>query len=461
MQLQSAPAFRRFSRVMGLMFALSSLGCPSQPVAKMPSLPFKGARLRIASSDGPARILLETQGANWSRISGAELAFVSPGADADVIVFNPAEIGRLVGEQRLAAVPKSITDSGSWAGLSRVQRNKLLLWGDTAYALPLIADATILLYRGDLLKKANRPVPNNYTEFVQLADELAKQRGRPSLPALLNDDDWDREFHLLAAALVTTPVMELETKSGALGGSALAAKFAFQFHVDSAAPRLTEPGFAAALTWLRQMAPHRSPKGVVASFQDDEAVFAFATLRDLAALLANKSPHLYGVAPIPVGAHGERVPYVGPAGVSVGVAAMSSSLVAAWDFLNWLMSPAVSIETIHNPAIGSAPFRGAHLNDKPEGWFNYGLDVAGTDRLRDAVAAAVDPRIINAPLRLRVARQEEYRRVLINGLRDAIKTNTAAVDAMKAINAQWIALDGSVPQPERLLNYLRSLNLKP
>jgi ABC-type glycerol-3-phosphate transport system substrate-binding protein len=455
---------RRTWLLVGLIVTAST-GCP-QRQAVPPTKPFAGQTITIAVPDGPARMIFERHGQIWARTQDARLQFVmpteGPAAAGDIVVFNPARLGELVAAPRLERVPDAITASGSWAGIARIYRNKLLLWGETAYALPLVGDATFLIYRADILKAGGQAPPKTMAEYVELARRFAQERNKPSLPPHIIDDALDREFFTLAAAQEVHATTEEDLKKKKVGDAELRTRFGFLFDTTTGEPRLTQRGFVNALDLLQQSQPLRSSQSnLVEAFRRDEAVLGFGTLPDLAQLQPAANPGRYGVAPIPVGSSGERVPYIGPGGYIVGVVKDSAHQSAAWDLLTYLCSPEISLETIHDPTIGSAPFRTAHLIERREGWFNYGLNEADTERLREALTVAVDPRVINAPLRLRIPRQEEYRNSLLDGIRSAVTNQTDAKSAMDAINRGWQELDAQMPIEQRLTNYLRSVNLRP
>src|SRR5262249_55198658 len=104
---------------------------------------------------------------------------------------------------------------------------------------------------------------------------------------------------------------------------------------------------------------------------------------------------------------------------------------------------------------------GSHLIEAREGWFNYGLNEAATIRLREALTATLDSRVVNAPIRLRIPQQAEYRRVLLDGLRKALNEKIEPKKAMENIAARWDELSPRPPKEQRLMECLRSLNLKP
>jgi ABC-type glycerol-3-phosphate transport system substrate-binding protein len=423
--------------------------------------PFAGLRLRVAGADGPAQLLLERHGRAWERASGATVERTAEAATADVVMFAPPQLGRLVADNRLRPLPRAVTESGRWGGFLRLYRNRLLLWGDAAYALPMLGDATVVIYRADVYAAAGRPPPQSFPMMREQARQFAAERGRPSVPPLAGDDRLDREFYSAAAAFGVQPVAENELKDRPRNDPTIAGLFAFHFDVATGEPRIAGPGFVAALDWLRALEPHRSRQaGAVAAWEADEAVVGLGTLADLAALKPAEHPGRYGVAPIPAGNGGEHIPYAGPGGLLAGVAAGSQSAEAAVELLQYLSSPQVGLEVVHQPAFASAPFRGTQLADRRDGWFRYGLDAAGTDRLRDALAAAVDPRVVNAPSSLRVPRAAEYEAALTAGVRTALAGAEPPATALAGVAARWAELDAARPAAERLADYLRSLCLR-
>ncbi len=409
---------------------------------------------------------MERQGNAWALANGATLILKSrkegdavPG-DIDIVAFNPAEMGRLVDAQSLAPLPESITGSGSWTQLSRVYQTRLLGWGAATYAVPLIGDATILIYRADLFAAANRKPPDSFAAYLELAKQFATDRQQPSLPPLSNDDALDREFFTAAAAFMVKPLSDSELKKRAGNDPAIAKTYGFHFDVETGQPRLTEQGFAQALEWLSASQVHRIKNGtLVEAFASDRAVFGLGTLSDLAALKPSSHPKRYAVAPTPAAATVDTIPYFGPGGVLSAVTKSAKAPEAAAAMLRHLSDLPAGLEIVHSPEYAAAPYRAAHMNERPDGWFNWGFDKPGTDSLRYALTKATDPRAINAPSRLRIRDEAKYRRLLLDGLREVLDKNADPAKTLQAIADQWETLD-TRPAGEKKDEYLRSLNLK-
>jgi ABC-type glycerol-3-phosphate transport system substrate-binding protein len=458
---------RRPFTILALVVAVAASGC-GRPVAAplAPPKPFGGKTIRAAAPGGPAKLLLERQGMAWARGNGATLVILdrhegdAAPKDIDLIAFNPAEMGRLVEAQALAPLPDSVTSGASWTFLSRPYQTKLLGWGAATYALPLIGDAIVLIYRADLFAAAKRKPPENFAAFLELAKQFAEERKQPSLPPLGNDDALDRDFFSVAAAFAVPPLTDSDLKSRSVNDPAVTNMYGFHFDIETGEPRLTDPGFVKALEWLKASQSFRIHGGtLVEAFANDRAVFGLGSLADVASLKPAEHPNRYAVAPVPASPNGDVVPYIGPGGVIAAVSKSGKEPQAALALLLHLSDLPNGLEVVHTPEYGTAPYRAAHLTERADGWLNWGLDRAGTDALRTALTKATDPRVINAPIRLRVRDESKYRRALLDSLREALDQNADPAKTLQAIAEQWKKLDSRTVEEKRD-EYSRSLNLK-
>ncbi|MFL5328307.1 MAG: ABC transporter substrate-binding protein [Gemmataceae bacterium] len=457
-QSRAIPISIRALRRIAVLLAIFTTSCGSKPEPKVTGPVWAGTTLRVNCPNGPARTLIDRHAAGWARLQKVTLT-VGDFPDADLVVFTPADLGRLAEGGIISPLPESVTGSELWAGQLRLYRNKLLLWGATPYALPLLGDATFVIYRKDLFEAAKRKAPSSFAEFGLIAKQFSDERKRSVLPALPTDDDGlDRLFHSVAAAFAVMPVNENDFRRRSGDTSEL---FAFHRDVTTGAPRLTDPGFVAALEWLKNLAPLRAKSGTLAeNFGADDAVMAIGSLADLASLQPAAHPGRYSVAPICTGPAGERVPYIGPGGAFIGLAKNAKNQSAALALALQLSGPTVSFEVVHDPVFGSAPFRSVHLAEHRDGWFNYGLDAIGTATLLEALREVSEPRAINAPLRMRMPDQIEYRKVLLDGVRHCLAKDGESAKALKDIDARWREMDAAHPMDRKTM-YLKSLTLRP
>ncbi|MBX7104860.1 MAG: hypothetical protein K1X57_12315, partial [Gemmataceae bacterium] len=316
--------FHRTLTIVTLVVTGALPGCRSN-VAPPPPLPLAGVTIRVAVADGPARRVFEQFGGDWARNRGAMLVVTNE--RPDILAFPPAELGKLVAEGALSPLPESLTSVGSFTGLARPYRSNLLRWGDTAFALPVIGDATLLISR-----TSAGPLPNSLPALLERARRLSDERKSPCLPPVDDDDSLDREFFTIAAGLVVEPYVPSTGAKKTDSGADIVPRFAFHFDTLTGEPLIAGPGFVAALQWLIDAQPYRGKSG----FGKDGAELGFGTVKDLAALREAGRVGEFTVGPPPAGKSGELVPYLGSTGVVAGVTKSAQRPEAMYSLLRHL-----------------------------------------------------------------------------------------------------------------------------
>jgi ABC-type glycerol-3-phosphate transport system substrate-binding protein len=487
------------------LFALTLLtaGCTgpktTAPQAK-PAKPFDGTVVRVACPDPIVGQIFERHSVAWSHRTGGKVEVVSREfADeptADVGVIAPAELARFAEASQLSPVPESIRSRGGeyrWDNLLPIFREKLLVWDGKAYALPLLAESLVCLYRADLFADPKHreafakqfpgqelSPPTSWEQYARVAEYFAKALGGPSLTPLPADaDGLDREYYVVASGTARVGMPESELKNLTLDDKLTAELFSFHYDLSDGKARVATPGFVAALAWLQGVQKHR-PAGQAAepwrAFRDGKAVLALANLRAVAACQDADSPvrNKLGVAGVPGATvaytfDGKEspppggpnvVPYFG-AGGRFGVVRKSSKVeAAAWDLLAQLSNPVVSQEVLMETAWGGGPFRYAHTDrDNRTTWSGYGLDSGPTQGLVDAIRLWASPGIINPVLRLRTPDEQAHRDALVEELRPALEKGGDAKAALAGALAKWQAIDAKVDDAKRRGWYRLSVSL--
>lgn len=444
-------------------------GCngPKPPSTPVVTKPFADVTLRVACPDGPARRVLERHGRSWQANTGAKLEVTTypadgePAADADVWVIEPAALARWADAGRLQPVPRAIRERDDWEDLLGLYKSKLLVWGADTYALPLLGDATVCVYRTDLFRAAGKVPPRTVDEFAELAEFFGQHRGRPSLPPLpAADEELDREFFTLAAPLVCRAVVPNRENPAA------ASAYSFHYDLTTGECRIASPGFVEALRLMQRLRPHRA-----AALGSDDVALGVVSLRDLGRRPAGGPSGRWGVVAVPgstrfydAAAKEQHVtenfvPYVGVAGALGAVPQGSAHADAAWNLLTVLSGPDSSRETVHEPEFGSGPFRGEHLSTRfRDGWYRYGLGDR-TSELVNVLGQSGDPRLINPALRLRTPDERPHQKVLVEVLRRALTDGGDPAAALKEVERRWRELDGAGGPDKRRANYRKSLSL--
>jgi multiple sugar transport system substrate-binding protein len=466
-------------------------GCGCQGTPSGPSLPSReGQTVRVAVAAGPPRLLIERLGKAWANNARTKLEIVPPTGDlpaADLILIPAPDLPRWAAAGKATALPRP----ESVDPFLPLYRSRLLIWSGTPYAMPVLGDAPICVYRRDLYadpgtqqaftEKHKRPLkpPETWDEFADQAEFFAARRARPSLPPLPTDDDGlCAAFGSVAAPFAVQAVLSVADRPGQARS---ARPFSFQYDVDTGEPRVAGLGFAEALTLLKRMQPHRatSPNAAEA-MRSDQAVLGCITLADLGRVGTEEAKR-WGVLRVP----GSRrvyedagptdksppvidrgpnspvnlVPFVG-AGAVVGIVPTGAIHAdAAFDLLNFLSGPDASTEVVHTPAFGGGPFREMHIDPQHEqGWLHYGLDERQTALLRTYLREVADPRVDNPALALRIPERTSH----IKALAAAIRTTLAGGDpaaSLKMAADQWRKLDGT-PAKARA-EYRLSVGLPP
>src|SRR5262249_39878655 len=256
-------------------------GCFPGPAPDDPPKPREGVTLRVAAPNAPAlRQLLRRHGNGWCDLSGAKLDIVAPTADADMIVFAPAELPGLISAGKAAQLPSAFADHRATADLGyflRPYRMRLMDWQTKKYAVPILGDSMLFAWRADLLdnpihknalenrlKHPLNPVgPATWQEvetvalyFHETANWTEGDGGkapRPSLPPLPDSPEaLDRPFHAVAAPFVQLGVSD-ERMNRMSDAERRALLYHYQFDIDTGEPLIGGPGFIAALSLLQRL----------------------------------------------------------------------------------------------------------------------------------------------------------------------------------------------------------------
>jgi ABC-type glycerol-3-phosphate transport system substrate-binding protein len=363
-------------------------------------------------------------------------------------------------------------------------RDKLLVWDRGPYALPVLAESRVCVYRADLLgdpADAAAP-PASWEQFARVAEHFAAKWKAPSLPPLpARPEDLDAEFNTVAAAYARVGVPDEAVGRTGIGGEKAAELFSFHYDLQTLRPRLTSAGFVAALAWMQRVQKCRPPGAAddpSEAFKAGKAVLAVVGLDALArfrsADSAVRRAGMVGVTRVPGGevayshdgtkvapAGGPNaVPYLGAGGYLGVVRKSSAAPAAAWDLLAHVSGPAVSVEVLREPDWGGGPYRYSHTENARETWSGaYGLDRAQTDAMLDAVQRWPSPAIANPVVRLRTPDEREHLLALADGVREAVTKGGDPRAALAAVEKKWEAIDAKVDEKTRRGWYRLSLSL--
>jgi multiple sugar transport system substrate-binding protein len=503
MQRKSKPTRIVFHFLLTISLLAGPAGCSGTPATtpQADPRPYDGAAVKVACPGEAAKRVVERFGRDWARRQGVSLEAVTYDAPsgpeavagADVWLIEPAALGRWAAADRLEPVPDDTTRDRAgdgrprydWAGLLPLYRERLLRWGDRAYALPLLGDAPLCFYRLDLFADPGHQAafreryqrdlvpPATWEDYADVAEFFNSRPGTsPSLPPLATDDEIDGEFHAVAAPCA---VRGAEVRNTPHGTDARARLFSFHCDFATGEPRVASPAFVHALTLLRRLQACRAPadgKPGPEAFAAGKAVLCLADASWVARFQKAPARPRFGVRRPPGSkvvfdyatgkpespAGGNYVPYLAAGGWLGVVPRGAARADAAFALLAALTGPEVSRQIVIEPEWGGGAVRRDQLSDDA-GWSSFGLDQAQTTGLVQALRQALTPAGVDNPAtRLRLPRQADYRRALLDEVRAALAGRKEPAAALEAAAARWRELD---PAERRRTEYAYSLGLTP
>ena len=438
---------------------LVAAGCRERPTTIDPLAPrpHAGVVLTVAVADPADREFVRQLGRSWATRNGAEVRISETLFDgtADVGLIAPADLPKWAEAGRLLDVPserKEPTDPFRWDDLLRPYAVRLTTWGDRTYALPVLGEGMVLVYRRDAFDgKDGRPaVPPATWDDLAAAGQALGPASLPPLPTA--SDRLLAEFFTAAASYDRPAVGRL-----AAGGLLREDFFAFQFDPASGDPRLHARSFVHVAGLFQQMQAYRGRQpDAVAAFRSGEAKVGVLTLAELGRVGPEVAAGL-GIGPLPgarvtFDASGKelrterelvnRVPYVGWGGRLGVVSASSAVPAAAWDFLADAGLPDRSaLEVLADPRWGAGPYRTSQLEARARSrWYAYGLTGPDTERLTTALRDNLGLGVENYRIRLRTPNHADLDAALDAALRAMVTTKQAPAQAMAKANADWKAI---------------------
>lgn len=438
----------------------------------------------------------------WAFRHGAKVELVKGEADADLLLVPPARLGKFDPPTALQSVPASVAGENAdyqWGDLLGVYQSRLAHWGAERYAVPLVGEGHVLVYRADVLadpafvtafrEKHNRPpLPiRTWDELGEVGAFATARAGKPGLPPLPADP---------AAAVATLGhVAACYDRLAATGGGGSRAGSAtdtyfrgLSFYTDVDVlrnnpgkqweVRFAAPAFAEAFRWFEKTRDARPPEpgDPAAAVTTGTAVAAVLPLSDLAKLPKDTASGAvdakFGVGSVPgsesyFDADGKRqktagvnrIPHYTGGGL-VGVVRKSAShSESAWALLAELGGPLGSTATMDTPAVGGGPIRIDHADDAPRLWQQYGFDKARTEDLNRAMREYVARGTINPAVDLRTPDVDAINALLARHLLKVAKGEVTADAGHQQAVKEWRELDDKTPTDQRVNQRRKSAGL--
>lgn len=441
----------------GLMLTLSGCGDRPSTLDKAPTLPYSGIKLRIAVTGAKEREMVDQLGRSWATRNGAAVTVVEAPFDnnTDIGIIRPADMPTHAEAGILADLPNEVRNrshSYQWDDLFYAYSARLLAWRDRVYALPVIGEGMVLVYKKSAFDgQAGRP-----KGYPQTWDELADLGPQSILPTSTDPE-------ILAAQFLSALACYDRLAVNRANPSELKDRFfRFLFEPATGEPRVSGAVFdyVGKLFVKLYQARVKVPDLATATRQT-EAKVGILTLEELAALPKEMLAQ-WGVAPLPGSAKiiddaglatptasgsVNRVPYFGWGGRVGVVAKNSQQQAAAWEFLAELGSAdQTGNNLIASGRWGAGPYRISHVEAKSRSiWFGYNLSAEETDRLSSVLRENIGLGVQNYRFHLRVPQQEALTRVFNETLSIMLKEQRDPKTTFQHIEANWKDFAGKNP----------------
>lgn len=427
----------------------------------------------------------------WAHRNTAKVELVAAEADADVLFIPPAHIGRLDPPTHLRTVPPAIAGEASnfqWGGLIAVYQSRLAHWGGERYAVPLVGEAYVMVYRADVLadpafvdafrQKFNRPpLPiRTWDDLADLGQFATERTGKPALPPLPADPSTAVTAFGHIAACYDRMAAPSGVKVDADGRDPYLRGLTFYTDADVLRDRpadkwevrVSDPAFGEAFRWFEKTAKCRPPKlgDSTDAVVSGTAVAAVIPINELGRLPRDTNTGAvdakFGVGSVP-GSDGyfdaggkkiktgsvNRVPHYAGGGL-VGVVRQSAAHPdAAWGLLGELGGPIGSSATLDTPAAGGGPLRTEHTTESARQWQQYGFDKARTSDLSKAVREYVAVGTINPAIDLRTPDVAAIHALLARQLAKVASGEVTADAGQQQTAKEWRELDAKTPVEQR------------
>ncbi len=480
-------------RAVGILAALalglvSGCGCgtraPDQPTGKKAHA---DAVLKVWCDDPQMAGVFVPRAKAWAHRHTATVQQVMVEADADVLFVPPARLGRLDPTTALRPVPASVTGEGStyqWGGLLGVYQSRLAHWGGDRYAVPLVGEASVLVFRADLLgdgpfaeafrqKHLRTPLPvRTWDDLADIGLFATERNGKPGLPPLPADPAAAATAFGQIAACYDRPVATGGNLQEAAGPDPYRRGLTFYTDVDVLRNRpadrwevrVGEPPFGEAFRWFEKTAKGRPAEAgdVIAAVVSGSAVAAVVPVGDLARLPRDPASGAvdsrFGVASVPgadafYDAAGKRqktnsvnrVPLYAGSGLMGVVRQSAAHPDAAWALLIELGGPAGSAASVANATVGGGPLRIENASASTAHWEQYGFDAARTADLTTAVSDYVAPGTINPALALRTPDVDAVNALLARAVGSVASGKQSADAGQQQAVKEWREMDAKTP----------------
>jgi multiple sugar transport system substrate-binding protein len=477
-------------------------GSPSAPpVAASPGTKFAGANVNILTFNGPqVAEPLQRRAPDWAQLTGGHVNVVAVGfqtiydkalLDAstgtnsfDAYVFDPQWMGDFVGPGYLLDLTDRVNNDPqlNWQDIGPFFRDFNATYNGKVYTIPLDGDFHMVYYRSDLLTKDGLKPPATWDDYLTIAQKyngqdlngdgqpdygscIAKKKGAQSYWWIIsiaagllqgkgtNDGaffDTTNMNPLFGPNEAMTKALEMYKKTKDVGPPD-------ELNMDVGGSRglFTTGRCALTMDWgdIGTLAP-----GTFA--QDKTGATITPGWKQVLDRSSGKLVNCDATT-CPNAVDGVNyAPFASFGGWSGAINAKSpkANQDAAYDFLSYMSSPAISGVDVTLGKTGYNPYRTSHFTNTAP-WLAAGLSQSATDNYLGAIKSSLQN--ANMVLDLRIPLTKRYEQdVLDTAVSQYLAGELDATATEQAISDGWNAITDEVGKDKQLAAYVASLGVQ-
>lgn len=410
-----------------------------------------GGRFEVTTADGPTSLVALAGG-------------------ADVVVYPSHELAPLAEADLLLPLEDSVRDSPelAWNEVFELLKLHQVRWGERKLAVSLGEVNPVCYYRADLLRKLDRPPPQTWREYTQLALLLSDRR----LLGLPDDAAWCGAAEPLAA-----PWGALMLLARAAPYVKHREHYSALFNIDTMAPAIASPPVVRALEEMVQArhagpadAQRLGPSEVRQLFYEGRCGMALVWPTAAAAVPDPPADFAVGLAALPGGdevfhptrqaweEHPQRVPLLAWSGrlASVTVHCEGAQRAAAQGLLVFLAGQRLGTR-LAAASSETTLYRSSQVL-RPQRWVEKPLEAAAgeyAEMVRDTFSRGdwLDA--------LRIPGRQEYLAALQEGVEQALAGQQTPQVALARVAQQWEEITRQRGAQRQRRAYQRNLGILP
>ncbi|HHY47155.1 MAG TPA: extracellular solute-binding protein [Firmicutes bacterium] len=485
--------------VLSVFFALTIVLAFSLPFGASGSTKkFQGVQLTLAGESGLTINPMKWHRGEWGEMTGANInivehpfaslfekimtSFVTGTAAYDIIVYPSAWSGDIMGGGYVLPLTKYLKDNPDWDDILPLYRERIAAWGNTVYAFPLDGDSHMLYYRKDLIEnpKYKADFKKKYGYDLQPPKTWKMYK---DIAEFFTGWDWDGD------GKPNYGVVESMARGGqsywwffshSAAYVAIPGQVSLFFDPDNMKPLINSPGHVQGLQDYVDMVKYGPPGMLNYQVGDVRSEYPLGTAAlaidwgDVGTMAndpkLSKVVGKVGYLPLPGSTRVwnrktgkwedfpeiNYAPYIAFGGWVASITKTCKNPDAAYDFLRYLNSPAVSLKDVTTGGSGFNPYRKSHF-EAVQRWREFGFP--NPEEYLQAIRFTIEHP--NAQLDLRIPGAAEYFEVLDLNLSRALSKEVTPKQALDAVYQEWEKITNKLGREKQLRYYRESLGLPP